>query len=206
MAGQGTREFAELNYTLSGLMVAQYLIRTNTYGPPASLADGQMFEIEFECDNDKLPAWGAYAALLSVAKGAKIKMGAGGVDADVLHSVGGMTNVTSGAAGSRRRKSRLLAGGAGLNYYGALASGPTDDGGLLVIGLQACKLNTFPKWTFDGKTNKFNMSETEGYAIPRTINNSFVLGTFEFWEDAADFVAPTNAAEFLAFFTEGGDV
>lgn len=206
MTGQGQREFAELNYTLSGLMVAQYLIRSNTYGPPSAISDGQMVEVEFEADNDKLPAWGAYGALLSVIKGAKLKFGAGGVDADVLHAIGGMTNVTSGAAGSRRRKSRLAAGGAGMNYFGMIGAGPTDDGGLIAIGLQACKLNTFPKWTFDGKTNKFNMSETEGYAIPRTVGSSFIVPTIEFWEDAPDFVWPTNAATFLAFFTEGGDV
>jgi hypothetical protein len=202
----GTREFAELNYTLSDVIVAQYLKTTNTYGPPASLSDGQMVEIEFEADNDKLPSYGRFGALLSVIKGAKLKFGAGGVDADVLHAIGGMTNTTSGAAGSRRRKSRLLAGGAGMNYFGLIGSGPTDDGGLIVIGLQAAKLNTFPKWTLDGKTNKFNMSETEGYAIPVTIGSSSVLPTIEFWEDEADYTAPASAANFLAFFTEGGDV
>lgn len=202
----GTREFAELNYTLTDCIVAEYLIRSNTYGPPAALAGGQMVEIEFEADNDQLREYGVKGALLSVIVGAKLKFGAGGVDFSVMHSISGMTNTTSGSAGSRRRKSRLRAGGAGLPYFGIIGVTATEDGGLEAIGLQCCKLNTFPKWTMDGKENKFNISETEGYAIPITLGSNLILPTVESWEDAADFTAPASAAAFLAFFTEGGDV
>ena len=82
-------------------------------------------------------------------------------------------------------------------YTGVIGVAATDDGGYAVVGLQACKLNSQPVFTLDGNENKFNLSETEGYAVP--VNSK--LTRIKFYETASTFTAPTSGANFLAHFT-----
>lgn len=197
----GTSEFGEVSFTLSDLLVAAYNITANTYGTPVSAALGQTLDIDPEHDTDKLPAYGVTGRLLSVTRGAKIKIGHGGVDVDFLAVTGGVSNYTSNLTPNQRRRTRYPAGGAGLPYFGAIGVTATDDGGIAAVGLQACKLDKFPKFTADGKTNKFNMSESEGYAIPIAISGSLYLMTVRTYETASLWTAPANGTDFLAFFS-----
>lgn len=180
--------------------MAAYNITANTYGTPISAAIGQTLEVDPEHDTDKLPGYGVTMRLLSVARGAKIKIGMGGVDVDFLAVTAGVSNYTSNLTPNQRRRTRFPAGGAGLPYFGAIGLTPTDDGGVAAIGLQGCKLDKYPKYTADGKTNKFNMSEIEGYAIPVAISSVLYLMTVRTYETAALWTAPASGADFLAFF------
>jgi len=197
----GTREFAEIAYTLTDCIVAAYSKTLNSYSTPIALADGQMIEIEPEADNDKLPSYGVTGALLSVLRGAKVKLGAGGVDFDAFAAMTGMSNYTSGLTPNQKRTTRVRAGGSGLPYFGVIGVAPTDDGGLEAVGLQCVKLDAFPKFTLDGKANKFNMSETDGYAIPIAVASVLELIQIESYEQASMWTAPATGANFLAFFT-----
>lgn len=197
----GTFQFAEVSYTLTDCIVAAYNKTANTYSTVGSLASGQMVEIEPEADNDALRGYGAKTALLSVITGAKLMFGAGGVDRSVMEIVAGVTNSTSGTTPSQVAKTTYKAGGAGLPYFGLIGVAATDDGGLKVIGLQCCKLDTFPKFTLDGNENKFNLSETGGSAIPIAISSDSVLMVGRDIETAADWVAPANGTNFKFFFT-----
>ena len=197
----GVFEFGEVNYTLSDLIVAAYNKTANTYGTPATMASGQTLEVDSEHDTDKLQGYGVTTGLLSVARGAKLKFGGGGVDTDVMALISGISNYTSGLTPNQMRRSRFPAGGAGLPYFGCIGVGPTDDGGILAVGLQACKLDKFPPFKFDGKTNKFNMWECDGYAMPILISGSYFLHCARYYETASQWVAPTTGANFLAFFT-----
>lgn len=192
--------FAEVSYTLSKLAVAAYNITLNTYGTPANLSLGQNMELEFEADNDKLPSYGRNVRLLSVIKGGTLKIGQGGIDFAGLAAICGITVTQSGTTPNQARKAVFGAGGAGLPYFGAIGESPTDDGGIEVVGLQCCKLDKFPKRTYDGKTNKFNMTETDGSFVPvdiATIPVSMVIRTYE---AASLWTTPTTGAGFLAFF------
>lgn len=191
-----SREFGEVAYTLSNLIVATYNYDANTYGTPATVADGQMLVSEPEADNDKLRGYGKYTRGLSVVIGAKVRTKFGGVDFSILPIIIGSTNSTSGSDPNFVRTTDIAAGGAGLPYFGVIGTAPTDDGGLAVIGLQAVKLDTVPSWTMDGERNKFNLSEAMGYAFP--ISNR--LQRVRTYKTASDFVAPTSGANFLAFF------
>jgi hypothetical protein len=197
----GTSEFAEVSYTLSDLVVAAYDITANTYGTPISAAIGQSLEVDAEHDTDKLQGYGVTMRLLSVPRGAKIKLGMGGVDFDFLAAVAGISNYLSNLSPNQQGRSRFPAGGSGLPYFGAIGVSATDDGGLAAIGLQACKLDKYPTWTADGKTNKFNMSEVNGYAVPVAIGGSLYLHTVRRYQQASLWTPPTTGAEFLAFFT-----
>lgn len=197
----GSTEFAEISYTLTDCIVAAYNKTANTYGVPAALANGQIVEIEAEADNDQLRGYGKKTALLSVAVGAKIKVGAGGVDSNVVAIWSGSTNATSGTTPNQVRTMKFPAGGAGLPYWGIIGTAATDDGGLKIIGLQCCKLDTHPKYTLDGKENKFNVSETDGYAIPIDISSVSYLMVVKDVETASAWVAPLVGANFLNFFT-----
>lgn len=197
----GTFEFAEVSYTLTDCIVAAYNKTANTYGVPAALASGQIVEIEAEADNDELRGYGKKTAKLSVITGAKIKFGAGGIDSNVMAIVGGITNSTSGTTPNQVRVQKWGAGGAGLPYWGLIGTAATDDGGLKIVGLQCCKLDTFPKFTLDGKENKFNVSETDGSAIPIDISSVSYLMVTRDVETASGWVAPLVGANFLNFFT-----
>lgn len=197
----GTPDYAEIQYTLSDLIVAEYSKTANTYGVVESLANGQTLDVEPENDTDQLRGYGKVSALLSVNIGAKLKLSAGGVDAGAFQIMTGTSNYTSGTTPNRMRRQRFQSGGAGLPYFGAIGVAPTDDGGKVAVGLQACKLNAHPKFSMNGKENKFNMQEIEGYAIPIAISGTDIVMTVRYFETASDWVAPTTAATFLAFFS-----
>lgn len=197
----GTLEFSEVSFTLTDLLVAAYNITANTYGTPASMAVGQTLEVESDHDTDKLAGYGAYRRLLSVAKGAKLKFGGGGIDSNVVAILAGATNSTSGTTPNQRRRQLFSAGGGGLPYFGVIGVAATDDGGLALIGLQCCKLDKYPTIKADGKENKFNMWESEGYAIPIAVSGSDYLFHKQDQETASNWTTPSTGANFLAFFT-----
>lgn len=197
----GTFEFAEVSYTLTDCIVAAYNKTANTYGVPAALASGHIVEVEPEADTDQLRGYGVKTALLSVVVGAKITFGAGGVDANVMAIVSGASNATSGSDPNQVRVQKWGAGGAGLPYFGLIGVAATDDGGVKIVGLQCCKLDTHPKYTMDGKENKFNTSETSGYAIPIAISSASILMVTRDVQTASGWVAPLVGANFLNFFT-----
>lgn len=190
-------EFAEISYTLTGLVIASYNKTTDVYGTPATLENGQMAEVEPEADNDQLRGYGVKVALLSVMVGAKVMLGAGGADFSVLAILSGSSNYTSGLTPNQVRTTDIVFGGGGLPYFGMLGKSPTDDGGLMVLGLRCVKLDAFPKWTLDGQANKFNLSENGGYAIP--INQRCVR--IKTYETASLWTDPANGTDFKNFFT-----
>lgn len=197
----GTHEFAEVSFTLSDLIVMKYNITTGGFiGAPVSLADGQLLEIDPEADTDKQRGYGAIKRTLSVTIGAKIKLAAGGVDIDAAAIIYGLLTQSSGADPNQVRTADVGAGGSGLPYWSVIGVSPTDDGGVAVVGLKANKLDKVPKWTLDGKANKFNMSEADGYSIPvdTNVNRFFRV---KFYQTASDWSAPTNGTQFSAFFS-----
>lgn len=200
MAG-GSLEFGEKNYTLNDIYVSQYNITANTYNVVQTGAIVQMIKVESTADNDVLKGSGASVAALSVVTDAKITWGQGALDRSLFTEICGMSNTTSNSAPSQIARVRAQAGGAGLPYFGIIATGPTDDGGLFAFGLQCCKLDKFPDFALDGKTNKFNMAETGGIALPVAVSGSNDLFHWKVYQLASTFVAPTNAATFLTFFT-----
>ena len=193
----GINSFGEVSYTLTDLLVARFDFNAGTYGNPVALSNGQMAEIEVEADNDQLRGYGQKTRLLSVNVGAKVMIGQGGIDIAALVIMAGVSTQTSGTTPNRVRTVDFSAGGAGLPYFGMIGVAATDDGGYAAVGLKAVKLNSFPKFTLDGKENKFNMSETEGYAVPVSSR----LHRIKFFETASDWTAPTTGANFLAFFS-----
>jgi hypothetical protein len=197
----GSPEFAEISYVLTDCIVAAYNKFANTYSTPAALANGQKVVIEAEADNDKLRGYGAYTAGLSVITGAKVVMGYGGVDVSIMTIIAGVSDSSSGSTPNRVRRNLWAAGGAGLPYFGLIGTAATDDGGLLVVGCQAVKLNTFPTYTLDGSENKFNINETDGYAFPVAISGTSYVMVARLIETASTWVAPTTGGAFLSFFT-----
>lgn len=191
------RPFGEVAYTLTHLLVASYNIVANTYGTPVAIADGQMFVAEPEADTDKLRGYGKFTRGLSVPIGTKLTLKAGGMDFEAFKIIAGATVTTSGVSPNQIKKVTFGAGGAGLPYFGVLGVSATDDGGVAVIGLQAVKLDSVPKYEQDGEQNKFNVWETAGYAFPQ----GSILETLKLYESAAGFEAPDTGAEFLAWFT-----
>lgn len=191
------RPFGEVSYTLKNLLVAPYNIVANTYGTPVSVADGQMLVSEPEADTDKMRGYGVYSRGLAVPIGAALTFKAGGLDIEALKIVAGATVSTTGTTPNQVKKLTLPAGGAGLPYFGVLGVSATDDGGVAVIGLQAVKLDTVPRYEANGEENKFNVWETAGYAFPQ----GGILETIKLYETAAGFDAPGTGAEFLAWFT-----
>ncbi len=197
----GTFEFAEVPYTLSDIYVCRFNFLTQAYeGAVGRIAAPKKFKADPEHDTDKLAAAGRNMRGLSVKKGVVLGLNVGGVDFDSKAVMTGARNRTSNTTPNRRRQSDVQGGGAGLPYFGAIAVGPTDDGGLYTHGFIACKLDKEPGFELDGETNKFSMSEIGGYAFVVDILSGQYSDRRLAFETAGDFTAPANAAAFLAYF------
>ncbi len=193
----GTFEFGEIPYTLSDFVVAAYNPTADTYGSPASVAGGQLLEVEPETDTDKLRAYGAYVRGLAVHIGAKLTWSAGGVDFSVAAIISGVSNQTSGADPNQVRTMDLRAGGSGMGRFGVLGMAVTDDGGLFIVGLRNCLLDKFSKWSLDGKTNKFFTGDVPGYAF--AVGGQLMRSKQH--QTASGFTVPADGTAFKAFFT-----
>lgn len=197
----GTFEFAEVNFNIDAIYLMAYNATANTYsGSVVNIASPQIFKIEPEHDTDKLPGAGMNLRGLSVPKGAKVTIEAGGLDRTAFAVLTGNTVSTAGTGSNEIATIREAAGGAGIGYFGAICAGPTDDGGMLTAGLQMVKLDKNPELMFEGKESKFNMWSCEGYAFPVQVSSVYRLRVIKFHETAADFTPPTDAASFLAYF------
>lgn len=198
----GTFQFAELNYNISDVYINAYNITANTYSATVdNLASPGDIMFDPDHDTDKLLGAGVTTRMISVQKGAKLTWSGGGLDRSVLATITGNTFSTSGLTPNQITTSKSTAGGAGMPYFGVICTGPTDDGGLLACGVQCVKLDKEPSVKFTGTESKYNTWECEGYAIPIVISSAYKLLVRKFYETAADFTAPTNAATFLSFFT-----
>lgn len=195
----GEREFGELAYTLTSLIVAAYNPVANTYSTPEVVADGQMLVGEPEADTDKLRGYGVYTAGLAVAIGAKISLKAGGVDYSAFTIMTGITNAVTGVSGSQIRRAKYIAGGNGLPYFGVIGVGAIDGGGVAVIGFPKVKLDTYPKFELNGESNKFNISETAGYGF--TVQGTNYFFVTEQHETVATWTPPATGANFKTFMT-----
>lgn len=197
----GTLEFSEAAITLSDLVVAAYTFSTDTYGTPVSMAVGQTLEIDWDHDTDPLVGYGKTYRYSSIARAAKLKFSGGGVDSNVIAIIAGASNDTSGTTPHQVRRMKYKAG-AQLPYFGAIGVGLADDGGLILCGLQACKLGKNPKYTLDGKTNKFNMWESDGMAVAVPQGGIDYFLHVQALESLSDWTVPANGTDFKAFFTD----
>lgn len=192
-------EFAEVSFGLNELLVMRHLISGSYTGTVVNMDTDQMLSIEPQADNDTLRDSGAITRALSVTTSANFTLGMGAMDTEAIAVMTGSASTSSGTTPNRVATMKHLAGGSGLPYFGLIGVAPTDDGGVVVVGLKACKLNAIPAMEWDGKENKFHVAETEGVAIADT-NNLFMV--VKRYETAADWTAakPANGAQFLAFF------
>lgn len=198
----GTQEFGEVLYLLTDLIVASYNSVSDTFGTPVSLAVGQLLSIEPEADNDQLRNYGVKSDLLSVPVGAKITLGGGAIDRDALVAIGGAANYTSGLTPNQVVTTDWKAGEDGeLPYFGVIGVARGLNSVVVAAGIQKCKLNMQPKYTLDGKENKFNLQEIEGYASPVERSNVWMLVRTKTYETASLWTAPASGSDFKAFFT-----
>ncbi len=195
-------EFGEVPFGLQELLFMRYSIGSGAYtGTVVNMDSDQLFSVEPQSDNDEMRDSGAITRALSVFTKMNWTIGMGGWDVDALAIVTGSSSSSSGSTPNRVRTTKHFAGGAGLPYFGMIAAAPTDDGGVFVLGLKICKANAKPAAEWDGKENKFHVSEVEGVAIADAANSNIIFVDKQY-ETAADWTAakPTNAATFLAFF------
>jgi len=202
MAGQFS--YADVVYTLADIYMSAYNFNANTYSDTiGQIAAPQTVTADPEHDTDTLAGKGRNQRRLSVLKGIVTTFKLGGLDIAAKIIMTGGTQNDSLTTPNRQRQFGVAAGGAGLPYFGAICTGPTDDGGLWTAGFQCLKLDKVPGFTLDGETNKFSMSEVGGYALPIDIDDVPYAMRERAYETAGDFVAPTDGAGFLAYF---GDI
>lgn len=189
-------------YTLNRVMIAAYDFSAGTYSTPVSLAADQQFTIEPETDTDQLRDSGQIARLLTVYIGAKITIGAGGMDFDEMAIMEGGTKTTSTDGSDDILALKTASGGAGLPYFGVIGEAASDTGNVVVAGVRAIKLDMPLKKEFSGTENKFLVQEATGYAV--AINN--VVDVIKDFPDAASWASnmPVNGYDFGAFFTNLG--
>lgn len=187
-------------YTLTSLIVARYNYKTDTYGLPHVVLDGQMFSGEPESDNDKINAYGRTSRGISVPKGTKMSIKAAGIDMAALLVMTNAVVAQSGTVDHYRKKTKFKGGGNGLPYFGVIGLAAVDGGGMGAFGHRAVKLDTFPKYELNGEKNAYVLSESAGYSfIPTGYSDLFVM---EELDDETDWVPPVTGVNFKAFFAD----
>lgn len=157
-------EFGEVAFTLTELVVATYDITADTVGSAVPIEDGQTLEITPMGDTDELKAYGAIKHILSIPTHAEFKAGHGAVSRSVLEVISGFADTQTGTTPSRLYHQNMSVGGV-LPYFAIAGRALVEGGGSLAVGLKTCMLDKLPSWSFDGKANKFVLSEFSGRAI-----------------------------------------
>jgi len=183
-------------------MIAAYDFALGTYDTPISLDADQQFTVEPESDTDVMKDSGQTSRLLSVLTGAKVTIGAGGMDFDEIVIMEGGTLTSSTDGGDTIQIVTTPSGGAGFPYFGAIGEAASDSGNVIVVGVRAIKLDNALKKEFSGTENKFLVNETSGMAV--AINN--IVDVVKDFPNAASWAnnMPVNGFDFGAFFTNLG--
>ena len=161
-----------------------------------------------EFDTDVARVASRKARSIAVKVGARVTLNFLGCDFDVKVIMTGLDLVESGAASKRQRFGYVEAGGTGLPYFGLIATGPTDDGGLFMGGIACLKLENEGNWRLDGNENKLSTGELMADALSVTFEQGPLSNRVEYsifdivrtFEDPDLFIAPTNATTFRAQF------
>lgn len=193
-------EFSEVSFGLQELLLMRFSMGSAAYtGTVINMDTDQMLSLEPQADNDQLRDSGAVTRALSVVTVIDGVLGAGAWDTEAVAVLTGSSSSSSGAQPNRVATMKHFAGGAGLPYWGLIGVAPTDDGGVVAVGLKICKANSQPALEWDGKENKFHVGEMEFVAIA---DSTGLIWVHKRYETAADWASarPTNAATFLAFF------
>lgn len=157
-------EFGEVAFTLTELVVATYNITTGAVGSAVPIEDGQTLDITPMGDTDELKAFGRIKHMLSIPTHAEFKGGYGGISRSALAVITGNAEVESGTTPSRTFFQNMVAGGV-LPYFAIAGRALVEGGGSLAVGLKACMLDKLPAISFDGKANKFIVSEFSGRSL-----------------------------------------
>ena len=188
------REFGETPYTLQQLTIALNNM-DGTFGIPLIWKDGQMYVAEAEHDTDDMQSYGKKSRGLSVPVGSKVSLQGGGLDKAIYAIITGAILTESGTSGNLIKKLRPKAG-KNMPHFAVIGEVVSDDDGLIIMGHEAVQCKGIPKITADGTGNKFSNMEVEGYSYPQGDDLEFL----NFYEDEADWTAPTDAAAVATFF------
>jgi hypothetical protein len=198
----GVFQFAEVMFNIDTAYIMAYSKSANTYSgtAPEELASPQEITFEPDMSTDILMGAGINQEALAVMKGAKMHVKAGGFDRSVYAVMSGNTDTVTSTTPTQVSVIKELAGGGGMGYFGLIAVGRTTNGGTLVCGVQCCQLSSPPKISLMGEDVKFSQWECDGAALPVVISSFPRLRVVRSYETTG-FVAPTNAATFLSYFT-----
>ena len=180
-------------FTLHSVLIASYDIGADTYGTPYDLDADQIVELDPQADTDQMRDSGAITRLLSVMTHANFTITQGGMDMMLLGII------TNGASGQSYWEPE--AGLDGLKYFGFIGVASIDNGGVVVCGVRAGKLDTAPMIKFDGQTNKFSVADMKGKAIAvKTSGRNRVFRLKRYASlDAWEAVKPTDGTAFATF-------
>lgn len=184
-------------FSLVEIRVASYT-SFGDYGTPVSLDVDQMLTFEPQADNDDLRDSGAIVDGLSVVTHATGTIGFGGITVDALNIMTGTSSSSSGTTPNRVLTRNWAAGSNGLPYFAAIGVTRASGNRRKVICIPKMILNTYPSFNMDGTENKFIINEVEFRAFADG-SNSYVFIEKDY-ETASDYVAPTTAVNFEAFF------
>lgn len=148
--------FGEVVYSIQEIWIAA-LNADGSYGTPVKLDYPQKVEFKPAAANDMLTAGGMGVELLTVPTHVEGTIGLGALDLDGMAVLIGQSATTSGTTPNQQRTLVVVAGGAGLPYWGMIGRMASVNGADKLIGLPKCKLDTPPQ--FMAEQNKFALPE-----------------------------------------------
>ena len=177
-------------------------------GAPIKIALVQMLDLDWVTENPELRGGGVLSRVGTILKGNTFTIRCGGIDIDAFNLMTGAKFGYSGAKGTEhnpgtRWRSYIELGRSGLPYFGLIAKSSTDDGGVFVLGLVAAKLDNPGKFSLNGETDDYAMSESAGRSIsmPVESNGEPVSLVMRGYKAASNFTEPTTNTNFLSTFS-----
>lgn len=183
--------FGEVVYSIQDIWVAS-LSAAGTYGTPVKLDYPQKVEFKPAADTDMLKAGGMGVELLTVPTHVEGTIGLGALDLDGIAVLIGQSATTSGTTPNQQRTLIVVAGGAGLPYWGMIGRMASPGGADKLIGLPKCMLDNPPQ--FMAEQNKFALPET-GF---KSVAASSSTGKLLYIQDRE--TAATGTPNFGTFF------
>lgn len=185
--------FGDIIYNITDMYVAA--LTGSTYGTPARVEYVQSFSFEFESDEDTIKAYGLNVETLSIPIGGTGTIAEASLSWGAMAVMTGNSESSSGSTPNGVKQIDMLAGGAGLPYFGVIASYAAVEGNAL-IGFPKCKLVSLPAFTVE--QNQFRASDM---GIKMVAPSAVIRKLMRLKKNETAATVPTSSGDFGTFFT-----
>lgn len=188
--------YGDIIYNITDIKVSA-LASDNSYGTPVSLIEGQKLTWEFVMDEDSIKSYGLVTNSLSIATHAEGSLEQAALDFGAYAIMLGTSATTAGVSPNETATMDFEVGGAGLPYFGIMATYVAPSGANLIVGFPKCQLKAIPP--FSAEQNQFRTGEV---SIKMFAPSTTVRKLVRYIKNETAATLPTLSADWDTWFTD----